>query len=93
MLSEQNLILHCSKQFQFQNVSVWNPHIHEYTKIIIPLVSMRNKMKKVEFGMAVIKLLCLCEILIDQVSTKENKPWLLSPTYEIRQIFLFGDVP
>ena len=56
--------LKCYAYFQSSVVNEWNPKAKNATAFIIPPVSLRDEIKTEGYGMVMIELLCLSEILI-----------------------------
>ena len=50
------------------------------SKIVVPPVSLQKK--TTGFGMAIIDLICLSGILLQEQSTKGNKRWFLALDYK-----------
>ena len=73
-----------SHSFNYDTVKLWNQDIDKNSLIVIPPVSLRDEIKTTGFAMSVIEILCLCGILIEHISPKVFKSWVLSPTYKER---------
>ena len=66
-----------------------NPKISETNKVLIPPVSLQDKIKTLAFGMAMIKLLCLSGFLLEDITKIGQKKWYLAPICKSRKMFLF----
>ena len=56
-------MVHNASKFQESNVAAWNWYIESHTSLIIPPVSIRDKIKTDSFDMAVIEFTVLAVIL------------------------------
>ena len=61
-------LLRDAANFQNKVVKQWNPESSKATSLIIPPVSLRDEIKTNGYGMAIIEILCLCGLLIHEVS-------------------------
>ena len=77
--------------FQQKIVQRWNPESSKATLLIIPPVSLRDKIKTNGYGMAIIKILCLSGLLIHEVSEHSVESWELCNNWENKKVYMCMD--
>jgi hypothetical protein len=81
-----------TKHFNRRVVGIWNNHIKEVSKIIIPPVTLHDEIKTDGYGMAILDLLSLVGILIAEKNIESGKmKWLLSDGYQNKTMYLCLD--
>ena len=77
VISKEKPLLRNMYQSQSNSVDEWNSKAKECYSLFIPHVSSRDEIKTNGYGMAIIELLCLSEILIHTVSDMTMRSWYL----------------
>ena len=65
-------------------VEQWNPRSIEVTDLLIPPVSLRDKIKTDGYGMAIIEILCLSGVLMKVKLYGDTYAWELNPEWKVK---------
>ena len=87
--SEKYYFIKETKEFQYNQVKLWNQNIITTDKILIPQVSLCEKIKTSGFGMAMIEMLWLSGFLLEETSKFCHKKWHLAPDWNCRSMFFW----
>ena len=79
MTHSESKILQEVTRFQEKTVRIWHPESIKATSLMIPSLSLRDKIKTNGYGMAIIEILCLSGLLIHEVSDDGYESWCLCP--------------
>ena len=90
-LHSHNDTLQLYKAFQEFIVQEWNPWTTEATLLLIPLVSLRDEIKRDGYGMAVIEILCLSGVLLKVKGYNDSYSWELYNDWEEKTVYLCMD--
>jgi hypothetical protein len=91
MAIKKGMLLKSYFDFQKDIRNVTYPNYKDQTKILIPQVSLRDEVTTIGYGMAIIEVLVMIGILIEEKNDNQVTRWTLSNDYEHKRLYLCMD--